>query len=92
MIDADLKSFFDRIERLQGEKDALSEDIKEVYAEAKSSGYEPAIMRKVIAERKMDAAKLDRQERMIETYKAALGMLAETPLGQAAVSREAAHA
>jgi uncharacterized protein (UPF0335 family) len=80
-----LQAFFDRIERLEAEKAALSEDIKEVYSEAKSAGYDPKIMRKVIALRKMDAAKRQEQEALMEVYMNALGMLADTPLGQAAL-------
>ena len=51
---AQLKSFIERIERLEDEKRALGEDIKEVYAEAKGSGFEPKIMRQIIKIRRMD--------------------------------------
>ncbi len=70
-----LKSFIERIERLDEEKRALSEDIKEVYAEAKGSGFEPKIMRQIIKIRKMDKDDLDEEESMLEVYKRALGML-----------------
>ena len=52
-----LKSFIERIERLEEEKKALSEDIREVYAEAKAVGFEPKIMRKMISLRKMELEK-----------------------------------
>lgn len=69
-----LRSFIERIERLEEEKKALGEDIKEVYAEAKSEGFDTAIMRQVIKIRRMDEAELSEQEELIEVYKRALGM------------------
>ena len=57
-----LKSFIERIERLEDEKRALGEDIKEVYAEAKGSGFEPKIMRQIIKIRRMDKEEHDEQE------------------------------
>jgi uncharacterized protein (UPF0335 family) len=70
-----LRAFIERIERLEEEKKALSEDIKEVYAEAKSEGFDTKIMRQVIRIRKMDEADLQEQEELIDVYKRALGML-----------------
>lgn len=83
-----LKSLIERIERLEEEKKALGDDIKEVYAEAKGQGFDTKIMREVVRLRKLDSA--DRQERdaLIDLYLSALGMLKDTPLGRAAVSRE----
>src|SRR6516165_2419006 len=72
---AQLKSLIERIERLEDEKRALGEDIKEVYAEAKGTGFEPKIMRQLIKIRKMDK---DEQESLLDLYKRALGMLPET--------------
>jgi uncharacterized protein (UPF0335 family) len=69
-----LKSFIDRIERLEEEKRALAEDIKEVYAEAKGVGFDTKIMRQIIKIRKMDQDDLDEQEALLDTYKRALGM------------------
>ena len=69
---AQLKSF---IERLKEEKRALGEDIKEVYAEAKGSGFEPKIMRQILKIRKMDKDEHDEQESLLDIYKRALGML-----------------
>lgn len=70
-----LKSFIERIERLEEEKRALGEDIKEVYAEAKGTGFDTKIMRQIIKIRKMDKDDLDEQEALLDTYKRALGML-----------------
>jgi len=70
-----LKSFIERIERLEEEKRGLSGDIKEVYAEAKGTGFEPKIMRQIIRIRKMDKDELDEVESLIDVYKRALGML-----------------
>jgi uncharacterized protein (UPF0335 family) len=69
-----LKSLIERIERLEDEKRALSEDIKEVYAEAKGTGFDPKIMRQIIKIRKMDKEELDEEESLLDVYKCALGM------------------
>ena len=78
-----LKSFIDRIERLEEEKKALTGDIKEVYAEAKSGGFDPKIIRKVVALRKLDAADRQEQQAMLDLYLDAIGDLKGTPLGEA---------
>ena len=80
-----LESFIQRIERLNEEKANITADIKEVYAEAKSSGYDDKIMRKIIAERKKDEADRLEEELLLESYRNALGMLADMPLGQASM-------
>ena len=67
-----LKAFVERLERLEEEKKAIQNDIKEVMSEAKSDGFEPKILKKVIALRKMDPAERERMELMIATYMAAL--------------------
>ena len=69
-----LKSFIERIERLEEEKKALADDIRDVYAEAKGNGFEVKIMRQIVKIRKMDKADLDEQEALLETYMRALGM------------------
>lgn len=86
-----LRSFIERIERLNEEKRGLSADIKEVFAEAKGTGFDTKIMRKIIAMRRRDKDDLDEEESLIEVYKRALGMLFDTPLGEAALSRAAAE-
>ena len=70
-----LKSFIERIERLEEEKKALANDIKEVYAEAKGTGFDVKIMRQVIRLRRMDKDDLDEQETLLDVYRRALGML-----------------
>ena len=70
-----LKSFVERIERLEEERKALSNDIKEVYAEAKGTGFDVKIMRQVIRLRRMDKDDLDEQETLLDVYRRALGML-----------------
>jgi uncharacterized protein (UPF0335 family) len=82
-----LRSYVERIERLEEEKAALSADVKEVYAELKSDGFDAKIVRHVIRLRKMDRAEFQEQEALIDIYMSALGMLADTPLGQSAVRR-----
>ena len=85
-----LKSLIERIERLEDEKRALGEDIKEVYAEAKGTGFEPKIMRQLIKIRKMDKDEHDEQESLLDLYKRALGMLPEA--GATAQAAEQARA
>ena len=69
-----LKSFIERIERLEEEKNNILADIKEVYSEAKSSGYEPKITRKVLIIRKMDVDERLEQEALLDTYRNVLGI------------------
>lgn len=82
-----LQSIIDRIEKLEEEKRAIADDIKDVYAEAKGTGFDPKIIRKIVAMRRQDGDKLREEQAMIATYMEALGMLADTPLGQAAITR-----
>jgi uncharacterized protein (UPF0335 family) len=79
-----LKSFIERIERLEEEKRALQEDIKEVFAEAKGTGFDTKIMRQVIKIRKMDKDDLDEQETLLDLYKRALGMIPDFAQQEAA--------
>ena len=79
-----LKSFVERIERLEEEKQALAADIKEVFAEAKGSGFDTRIMRQIIRLRRMDKDDLDEQETLLDVYKRALGMLPEQATAAAA--------
>ena len=69
-----LKSFIERVERLEEEKSNILVDIKEVYSEAKSLGYDPKIMRKVLIIRKMDIDERLEQEALLDTYRNALGI------------------
>lgn len=84
---AQLKSIVERIERLEEEKKAIADDIKDVYAEAKGNGYDVPALRAIIKMRKEDASKRAERETILETYMMALGMLADLPLGQAAINK-----
>jgi uncharacterized protein (UPF0335 family) len=69
-----LKSVIERVERLEEEKKTISDDIKDVYAEAKGNGYDVKALRTVVRLRKQDANERVEQEAILDTYKAALGM------------------
>jgi hypothetical protein len=83
-----LRSFIDRIEKMEAEKAVIAEDIKEIYAEAKGTGFDPKIIRKIISLRKVDEDKRREEQEMISLYMDALGGLTDMPLGQAAIRRE----
>jgi uncharacterized protein (UPF0335 family) len=70
-----LKSFIERIERLEEEKKGIADDIKDVFAEAKGTGFDVKIMRQVIRLRKMQADDRREQEELLDTYMRALGMM-----------------
>ncbi|MFN3828221.1 MAG: DUF2312 domain-containing protein [Micavibrio sp.] len=69
-----LKSIIERVERLEEEKSGLAEDIKEVYGEAKATGFDPKIIRKIVRLRKIELEKRREEDILLETYKAAIGM------------------
>lgn len=69
-----LKSIIERVERLEEEKTALAEDIKEVFGEAKATGFDVKIIRQIIRLRKIELDKRREAEMLLETYKAAIGM------------------
>ena len=69
-----LRSFIERIERLEEEKAALAADIREVYAEAKGNGFDTKTMRQVVRLRKLDNAEREEQEELLDLYKRALGL------------------
>ena len=80
-----LKSLIERIERLEEEKRVLGEDIKEVYAEAKGTGFDTKIIRQIIRIRKRDRDEIDEEETLLDLYKRALGMLPDAaPQAEAA--------
>ena len=83
-----LKSIIERVERLEEEKKAAQDDIRDVYAEAKGNGYDVKALRAIVKMRKQDADERREQQEILDTYMHALGMLADTPLGQAAVKRD----
>ena len=70
-----LRAFIERIERLEEEKATLMEDIREIYAEAKGTGFDPKIMRQVVRIRKIEPDQRQEQEYVLDTYLSALGML-----------------
>jgi uncharacterized protein (UPF0335 family) len=74
-ISADrLKSFVERIEKLEEERKAIGSDIRDVYSEAKGVGYDARTMRKIVSLRRLDAAQREEEETLLDTYKHALGM------------------
>ena len=70
-----LTQFIERIERLEEEKRALIADIRDVYSEAKGTGFEPKIMRQLVKMRAMDRELLQEQDELLETYRAAVGLV-----------------
>lgn len=82
-----LKAIIERIERLSEEKDGIASDIRDVFTEAKGNGFDVPALKAIIKLRKEDANKRAERETILETYMMALGMLADLPLGQAAMKR-----
>ena len=70
-----LTQFSERIERLEEEKRALMADIRDVYSEAKGTGFDPKIMRQLVKMRAMDRELLQEQDELLETYRAAVGLV-----------------
>ncbi len=70
----ELRLLIERIERLEEEKKAMADDIRDVYAEAKARGYDPKTMRTVVRLRKMETQARQEAEAILDTYKAALGL------------------
>jgi uncharacterized protein (UPF0335 family) len=69
-----LQAFIERVEKLEEEKRALADDIKDVYGEAKSMGFDPKIMRKIVSLRRQDKGKRQEEEEILGLYLSALGM------------------
>ncbi|WP_419807588.1 DUF2312 domain-containing protein [Sphingomonas sp.] len=69
-----LRQFIERIERLEEEKRSFADDIKDVYSEAKSTGFDAKTMRKIVALRKMEKHHRDEADALMETYRQALGL------------------
>lgn len=70
----ELRLLIERVERLEEEKQGLIEDIKEVYSEAKSRGYDTKIMRQIVRLRKMEAHARQEADMLLDTYRSALGI------------------
>jgi len=69
-----LKSFIERVERMEEEKKVLSEDIKDIYSEAKATGFEPKIIRKIVSLRKTNLEKRREESELLDLYMSAIGM------------------
>jgi uncharacterized protein (UPF0335 family) len=69
-----LRSIVERIERLEEERKALANDIKDIYAEAKSAGFDVKVLRQIISLRKKEPAEVEEQETLLDLYRRALGM------------------
>lgn len=87
-VNGQLQSYVERIEKLEYDKSEIQGWIKDVYAEAKSTGFDVKVLRKVVALRKKSRSEIAEEQALIDTYLAALGDLADTPLGQAAMKRD----
>lgn len=85
-----LRSIVERIERLEEEKKAIADDIRDVYAEAKANGYDTKVLRQVVSLRKKDLAERQEQDAVRDLYMQALGMLPEFSR-EGAASNEAAE-
>lgn len=82
-----LLSLIERIERLEEERKQLAEDVKDIFAEAKSAGFDPKVMKQMIKERKLSPSQREEWSALCDMYRAALGMLDGTPLGEHARKR-----
>ena len=69
-----LRSIIERIERLEEERKALAGDIKDIYAEAKSAGFDPKVIRRIVSIRKQEPADVEEHETLLDLYRRALGM------------------
>jgi len=82
-----LRSIVERIERLEEERKAIGGDIKDIYAEAKSAGFDVKVLRQLIRERRDEPAAVEERETLLDLYRRALGQLVGTPLADAAMER-----
>ncbi|WP_236020331.1 DUF2312 domain-containing protein [Sabulicella rubraurantiaca] len=69
-----LRSIIERVERLEEERKALADDIKDIFAEAKSAGFDVKVVRQIIRLRKQEPAEVEEQETLLDLYRRALGM------------------
>jgi uncharacterized protein (UPF0335 family) len=79
-----LRGYVGRVENLHEQRDALNADIRQVYAEAKDAGFDTTTLREIVREQRMDGEARTARYAMLDQYRRALGMLADTPLGEAA--------
>jgi uncharacterized protein (UPF0335 family) len=87
-IDTALRGYVDRICNLHQDRDAVNGDIREVYGELKDAGFNVTIVRGMVKEQRMDSDARASLYQLQEEYRIKLGLLADTPLGEAAMSRE----
>ncbi len=73
-----LRAFIERVERMEEEKAAIAQDIKEIYAEAKGNGFDTKVLRQIIRIRKQDANERAEQEALLELYEHSIGMRPDT--------------
>ena len=69
-----LRSIIERVERLEEERKALASDIKDIYGEAKSAGFDPKVIRRIVSIRKQEPADVEEHETLLDLYRRALGM------------------
>jgi uncharacterized protein (UPF0335 family) len=77
-----LRSYIERIERLEEERKALAADVKDIYSEVKSAGFDVKVVRQLIRIRKQEPAEVEEQEMLLDIYRAAIGMLGGKPLSE----------
>ena len=77
-----LSQYIERIERLEDEKQALMDDLRDIYSEARATGFEPKIMRQIIKLRKLDSEVLAEQDILLSTYRAAVGLIEKSETKQ----------
>lgn len=82
-----LRQFVESIERLEEEKKALAADIRDKYLEAKGVGFDVKALRQIIRLRKKSSVEREEEDAILDTYKSALGMLSDTPLGEWATTK-----
>lgn len=87
---AQLKSIIERVEHLETEIKDLQSDRSDIFKEAKANGYDVAALKAIVRMRKEDANKRAEREAILETYMLSLGMLADLPLGKAAIEKAVA--
>jgi uncharacterized protein (UPF0335 family) len=83
-----LMRYVDRIENAEADKRAASDVLNGIYAEVKEAGFVPALLRQVVKERRIEAGIRDAQYALLNSYREALGLFADTPLGEAAMRAE----
>lgn len=87
-----LRSYANRVVSMHEERDTLNGDIREVYKEAKDGGFDTTTLREIVRELRMEPDARSSRYSLLETYRVALGLLADTPLGEAAMSTVASRA